>query len=144
VAPLKKAGKLVNNGKKKAQILVDQFKSVFIKDERNLNQNGQPHPSTSTRKPISRNHHIRRPEMEYAYKQENQEFKANPTLGFLRRNLKNALNLVVKQHFCLWYALPWKSSIVWDPYLQRDVDKLNTQMLQDLKLPSIREGKPTD
>jgi hypothetical protein len=64
-----------------------------------------------------------------------------PTLGFLRRNLKNALNLVVKQHFCFWYALPWKSPIVWDPYLQRDIDKLNTQILQDLKLPSLRDRR---
>ncbi|WAQ98000.1 hypothetical protein MAR_022373 [Mya arenaria] len=35
VAPLKKAGRLVNNGKEKAQILVDQFKSVFTRDDSN-------------------------------------------------------------------------------------------------------------
>ncbi|WAR25054.1 hypothetical protein MAR_010758 [Mya arenaria] len=35
VAPLKKAGRLVNNGKEKAQILVDQFKSVFTRNDSN-------------------------------------------------------------------------------------------------------------
>ncbi|WAR07916.1 hypothetical protein MAR_017874, partial [Mya arenaria] len=35
VEPLKKAGRLVNNGKEKSQILVDQFKSVFTRDESN-------------------------------------------------------------------------------------------------------------
>ena len=49
VSPLKKMGQLVNDGKGKAQILVEQFQSVFTRDD------DQQHPDTKKRakRPIS-------------------------------------------------------------------------------------------
>ena len=51
--------------------------------------------------------------------------KANSTLGFLKRNLKNCpLNCRVTAYISLIRSTLEYSSVIWDPNLQKDIDKL--------------------
>ena len=51
--------------------------------------------------------------------------KANSTLGFLKRNLKLCpLNFRMAAYISLIRSTLEYSSVIWDPYLQKDIDKL--------------------
>ena len=90
--------------------------------------------------------------------------KANTTLGFLRRNLKHCPESCRKTaYLALVRSTIEYSSIVWDPYLQKDISKLEkvlrqaarfitgdysskdqgcvTRMLDRLKLPSLQDRR---
>ena len=90
--------------------------------------------------------------------------KANSTLGFLRRNLRQCPKPCKHlAYISLVRPILEYGAAVWDPYLQQDIDKLEktqrlaarfivrdyksredgcvTKMLQDLKLPSLRERR---
>ena len=50
--------------------------------------------------------------------------KANSTLGFLKRNLKNcSLYCRMTAYISLVRSTLEYSSVIWDPYLQKDIDK---------------------
>ena len=94
--------------------------------------------------------------------------KANSTLGFLKRNLKHCPQDSRRTaYLSLVRSTLEYSSIVWDPYLQKDTDKLEkvqrraarfitgnytsrdqgcvSQMLAELNLPpGQKEGQPTN
>ena len=90
--------------------------------------------------------------------------KANSTLGFLKRNLKHCpLNCRMTAYISLIRSTLEYSSVIWDPFLQKDIDKLEkvqrqaarfisgdyisddhgcvTQMLSDLHLPQLRDRR---
>ena len=90
--------------------------------------------------------------------------KANSTLGFLKRNLKHCpLNCSMTAYISLIRSTLKYSSVIWDPFLQKDIDKLEkvqrqaarfisgdhtsrdhgcvTQMLSDLHLPPHRDRR---
>ena len=51
--------------------------------------------------------------------------KANPSLGFLKRNLKHSpLSCRMTVYISLIRSTLEYSSAIWDPYLQKDIDKL--------------------
>lgn len=93
--------------------------------------------------------------------------KANSTLGFLRRNLKHCPPTCRRiAYLSLIRSTLEYSSIVWDPHLLKDIDKLEkvqrqaarfitgdyssrdhgcvTRMLQDLALPSLQDRRKTN
>ncbi|MCG7877120.1 MAG: reverse transcriptase family protein, partial [Candidatus Thiodiazotropha taylori] len=93
--------------------------------------------------------------------------KANSTLGFLRRNLKHCPPSCRRTaYLSLIRSTLEYSSIVWDPHLQKDIDKFEkvqrqaarfitgdyssrdqgcvTRMLQDLALPSLHDRRKTN
>ena len=90
--------------------------------------------------------------------------KANSTLGFLIKNLKHCpLNSGMTACISLVGSTLEYSSVIWDPYLQKDIDKLEkvqrqaarfisgdytsrdhgcvTQMLTDLHLPPLQDRR---
>ncbi|KAH3858399.1 hypothetical protein DPMN_101023 [Dreissena polymorpha] len=90
--------------------------------------------------------------------------KANSTLGFLRRNLKHCPESCRKTaYFALIRTTLEYSSIVWDPLLQKDIDKIEkiqkqsarfitgdyytktpgyvTNMLKSMKIPPLQERR---
>ena len=90
--------------------------------------------------------------------------KANSTLGFLRRNLKNCPHECQKLAYTtLVHSILEYGSSVWDPHLQKDIDSLEkiqrqaarfilndyksrddgcvTRMLQDLDLPTLQHRR---
>ena len=93
--------------------------------------------------------------------------KANSTLGFIRRNLKHCPESSRKTvYLALVRSTLEYSSIVWDPILVKDINKLEkvqrqaarfvtgdyssreqgcvTKMLQDLQLPSLQDRRKTN
>ena len=90
--------------------------------------------------------------------------KANSTLGFLRRNLKHCPETCRKTaYLALIRSSLEYSSVVWDPHLQKDIDKLEktqrqaarfitgdyrsrdqgcvTRMLRDLAIPLLQDRR---
>ena len=90
--------------------------------------------------------------------------KANSTLGFLRRNLKHCPETCRKTaYLALIHSTLEYSSVVWDPHLQKDIDKLEktqrqaarfimgdyrsrdqgcvTHMLKDLAIPLLQDRR---
>ena len=57
--------------------------------------------------------------------------KANPTLGFLNSNLKHCpLNCRMTAYISLIRSTLEYSSVIWDPYPQKDIDKLEKVQCQ--------------
>ena len=83
----------------------------------------QPHTSRSKRQPVSRTTNLQRPEMGHTHQQRNN--KANATLGFIRRNLRNVPESCRKTAYIslVRYVMEYGATI-WNPYLQGDIDKL--------------------
>ena len=90
--------------------------------------------------------------------------KASSTLGFVRRNLKNCpISCRKTAYIALVRSVLEYGSVVWDPYLTRDIDKLEriqrngarfitgdyksrhegavTNMLKDLDLPTLQDRR---
>ena len=90
--------------------------------------------------------------------------KASSTLGFVRRNLKNCpISCRKTAYIALVRSVLEYGSVVWDPYLTRDIDKLEriqrngarfitgdyksrhegavTNMLNDLDLPTLQDRR---
>ena len=88
--------------------------------------------------------------------------KSNSTIGFLKRNLKHCPKICRRSaYIALVRSTLEYSSIIWDPHLQKDTDKLEkvqcqatrfitgdytsreagcvTRMLKDLNLPSLQD-----
>ena len=57
-------------------------------------------------------------------------YKANRTIGFLRRNLNTGALSIKQQAYFIVRSLVEYASIVWDPYTQTNIQKL--EMVQDM------------